>query len=197
MPRSGSTLLFNILREILSLKYGQNLSFGWIHDLIKLPSGRAYLIKTHTLGPIIRIRSGAFFYTFRDIRTALVSSARRFESKPSIDLVDKHIKEYKIAQRYATLLIRYEDLIDFPEDTILAISKELSIQTNASEIWAHVNELESPKDSTKYSKTTLLHPNHKTGTGNDDWRLFLESDLICQISEKYGWWLRECGYPEE
>jgi len=44
MPRSGSTLLFNILRDIM-LRRWEGLSSGWSGDIENLDKGSAYLIK--------------------------------------------------------------------------------------------------------------------------------------------------------
>ncbi len=195
MRRSGSTLLFNILRELLTIKYGARLVSGWIDDLRQLPTGPAYLIKTHHLD-LLRLRASAIFYTFRDIRIALVSDARRFDERPSLERVDEWIGQYTLAKQHATLCLKYEDLVASPVEAVSSIAGALAIDVEPEAVWASAANLESPA-SGNYSKTTLLHPQHRTGTGDQDWREFLDPELIRQINEQYDWWFQECGYPGE
>ncbi len=195
MRRSGSTLLFNILRELLTIKYGAGLTSGWIDDLKHLPTGTAYLIKTHHLDSL-RFRASAIFYTFRDIRVALVSDARRFDERPSLARVDEWIGQYTLAKRHATLCLKYEDLVTAPVEAVSSIAGALAIDAEPEAIWALASDLESPAAGS-YSKTTLLHPQHRTMTDDHDWREVLDPALIRQMNEKYHWWFRECGYSAE
>jgi len=66
MPRSGSTLLYNILRLCLEKKHGAELVSGWLDDFDNLPKGRVYLLKTHNTNLYYALRSQYVFYTYRD-----------------------------------------------------------------------------------------------------------------------------------
>jgi len=195
MRRSGSTLLFNILRELLATEHRDGLVSGWVGDLESLPRGTIYLIKTHDLGAL-RHRAKAIFYTFRDIRTALVSDARRFQEPLTLEQVDQRIAQYTLARRHATLCLKYEELIASPLASVSAIAAALNVTADPEAIWNRASTLKSPTATDAYSKTTLLHPEHKTGTSDDDWREFLDPALADRIHARYRWWFRECGYPE-
>jgi len=99
MPRSGSTLLFNILREILVIKWKTRLSSGWEGDFISIPKGSAYLIKTHTLSHFYRWRARYCFYTYRDVRVAAVSVLRKFGQQITLESIRSMIRQYEIAKK--------------------------------------------------------------------------------------------------
>lgn len=99
MPRSGSTLLYNILRETLEIRWGNRLSSGWCGDIFQLPKGDAFLIKTHNIDNYYKYRAKHIFYTYRDVRVASVSSIRKFNDTPSIESIRCVINQYLIAQK--------------------------------------------------------------------------------------------------
>lgn len=194
MPRSGSTLLFNILRGMLQEK-ADRISSGWVGDFKKLPQGQVFLIKVHRPRPVLRLRSNFYFYTFRDIRTVLVSAQRSIGVAPTIQLVEKHMAHYNSAKRHADLMIKYEDLISSPEATITQLADIISISVDPKIIWDKANKFQPPENSTKYDSDSLLHPRHFTGTESEDWKTSLDPELSSKICERYDWWLKECGYP--
>ncbi|MCB0508971.1 MAG: hypothetical protein KDD21_11800 [Bacteroidetes bacterium] len=91
MIRSGSTLLYNILRIILQMKYNGNISCGWIDDYDKLEKNRRYLIKTHSINRKLVFGAEHIFYTYRDIRECLLSFKIRFGTEPTKALCDSQI----------------------------------------------------------------------------------------------------------
>ncbi len=196
MPRSGSTLLFNILRETLATRWGDGLSAGWIHDLGELPRGRAFLIKVHTFEPFYRLRAAHSFYTYRDVRVAAVSRMRMFNLEPTLKRFRWVIEQYQIAKASCDLIIKYEDLIADPLSHTQAIARRLDITTDCEAVVAKVLGLRPPTDAAgPYSMETLLHEGHVTNTGDDEWRRVLPRDLQDQVHAEFGWWFEECGYP--
>lgn len=87
MPRSGSTLLFNILRVILSERWSDQLSAGWEGYILQLPEGKAYLVKTHNINRFYKFRAKHAFYTYRDVRVAAVSNMRKFNLTPTVGII--------------------------------------------------------------------------------------------------------------
>ena len=114
MPRSGSTLLFNILREILSIRWPDQVSAGWHGDIFELPEGSIYLVKTHNLDQYYRFRAEHIFYSYRDVRVAAISSMKKFNVNPSICKIRNDIKEYLVAKKFSDHIIKYEDLVSKP-----------------------------------------------------------------------------------
>lgn len=197
MPRSGSTLLFNILREILATKWHGDLTSGWIDDLPDLPDGKAYLIKIHNLSKFTELRAQHIFYTYRDVRTATISAQRKFGRQPSINRIRNQISEYSKAKRVASLCIKYEELIRDTRHYIVVIADRLEIDIDPDKILTAVTTVKPPSAGATYSRSTLLHPDHFTNTEPEDWRTVLSHDLQSQINQEFDWWFRECGYPLE
>ncbi len=198
MPRSGSTLLFNILREILLTKWSDKLSSGWSDDIMELPEGRAYLIKTHELDYYYNFRAQFKFYTYRDIRVATVSAMRKFNVQPSMEFFDYVINQYMIAKQNCDLMIKYDDLIANPHFQVQQIARILNIKVDTQKIVTKTFYLKPPSGdySGRYSKKTLLHKNHFTHTKDDDWRSIFSQELQENINAKFSWWFEECGYPK-
>lgn len=195
MPRSGSTLLFNILREILLTKWRDRLSCGWVGDVMELPKGAAFLIKMHKLSSYYRWRAQYVFYTYRDVRVPAVSGLRSFNRQITMESIRSDIEEYEVAKKASNLIIKYEELLETPNSFIRQLAQMLSIQVNAGEIYQNTLELSPPGTSSGYSKETLLHKKHFTHTSNNEWREIIPHELQVRINEEFSWWFRECGYP--
>lgn len=195
MPRSGSTLLFNILREI-SLQKWPDLSYGWEGDILELSKGTAYLVKVHRINRYYRLRTQYSFYTYRDVRVTAVSSMRKFGVEPNIDNFRSNINEYMIAKRHCNLILKYENLISNPISGIEKIAEKLGVKIDQQVVFENTFFLKAPVNiSNSYSKETLLHKEHFTHTKDDDWRTVLSKELQEEVNSEFSWWFNECGYP--
>ena len=199
MHRSGSTLLFNILREILAFKYEKQLSCGWYGEFQKIPKGKAYLVKAHSLTFLLNQRSEYIFYSYRDVRTAAVSANKVFNVPINIQEIRNSITEYQVAKKNANLIIKYEKLVNNTIDVISEICKITDIKCEIHNIYMKCMNIDKPKGSfmSGYVNETLYHPGHITNTSNDEWRGKMSNELQKQISDEFGWWFNECGYPLE
>lgn len=196
MQRSGSTLMFNMIRLLIITHGQQSLSAGYIKDLGSLGRSDTSLIKIHGLPRLTRWRASAIFYTYRDVRTAIVSQFRKFHDVPHFEFIERSIREFKTAQKADAVMIKYEDLISEPEKQIERISRKLALNADVEAIWQKVNSIKQPSLGEGYSKETLFHPYHKTATGDNDWRQVLDESLTSKINDEFGWWFQACGYPE-
>ena len=192
MPRSGSTLLFNILRVALASE-DKNVVSGWNGDIKILPNGDTYVIKVHHIGWHRAFRAQAIFYTYRDVRDALVSNKRKF-GDASIDLVHEWIRDYDFARRHAMRMFRYEDMMESLSDVVLEILSDLELQLSVEEVLSKLPKDDAPAENESYSKESLLHPGHRTSTVKGDWREVLDNELQETIHAQYSWWLEMNGY---
>jgi hypothetical protein len=184
MPRSGSTLLFNILREILATKLNSRLSSGWEGEFLSLPKGSAYLIKTHTLSRLYRWRARYCFYTYRDVRVAAVSGLRKFNNQITLESIRSMIRQYEIAKKACNTIIKYEELIEAPLSFIQELSRILKINVDAERIYQKTFKLKPPNSGTGHSKLTLLHKGHFTHTKDHEWRQIIDSKLQMRINKR-------------
>ncbi len=197
MPRSGSTLLFNVVREILLVKWKNRLSSGWEGDVAELPKGDAFLLKTHTISMYYRLRASYIFYSYRDVRVAAVSRSRKFNTPITLAQIGSEIREYERAKSASDFLVKYENFINEPDEVIRQLANILGICIEPTVIREKCFSLASPEaDNTKrfYSRETLLHKDHFTYTQDDEWRKVIPADLQRKINREYSWWFNECGY---
>ena len=192
MPRSGSTLLFNILRIALSKQPGQ-LSSGWIGDLKSIPRGSTYLLKVHDIGLHRAIRASQVFYTYRDIRDALVSNQRKF-GHASMSIARGWVKGYQFAQKHATRMISYEELTESLPETIAFLLEDLDVASSVQEVIAELPDQAKDVSANGYSKDSLLHADHRTNTTAGEWREVLDPNLCDSVNAEFGWWFEENGY---
>lgn len=197
MPRSGSTLLFNMLREIMETRWGGDLRSCWQAELPRVAPGRAYLVKTHLLYRFYRWRANRSFYSYRDIRTAAVSRIRKKGQALDIRFFRRHIAQYELAKRHCDLSLSYEELTESKHATIERLAKSLGIAVKPDEILSRVDQLQPPQNGTPVDKHSLLHSDHFTHTGSEEWRDALPPGLQKEVHKEFAWWFEECGYPTE
>lgn len=193
MPRSGSTLLFNLLRSILSEYSEKSFSSGWIRDIHQLESSDTILLKAHELSYPLRKRSSNIFYTYRDVRTAMVSAHRKFGTEPSIDIARNHIQQYLIAQRSFASMISYEAITTNTKQVVSDLGVALNYPIDAQIHLDRVSKI-SPPSEKGYSKSSLLHHDHRTNTSPEEWRKALPVTLQKELSKEFYWWFIETGY---
>lgn len=195
MPRSGSTMLFNILRELMEVRHGDGLNAGWVHDFRTSDADAAWLIKLHRLSRFYRYRASSIFYTYRDVRVAAVSAHRKFGQPFDAKQIRNDLRQYRVARRAGAMAVKYEDIIADPAPHVHRIAQSLQIQADEAEICERVFALDASPGDHKYCKQTLLHQDHRTGTGDDEWREVIPLPVQKQINREFAWWLEECGYP--
>lgn len=197
MPRSGSTLLFNILRLILEEQFGDDLTHGWVEDLKKMPRKNVFLIKTHSLDNHDRIRANKIFYTFRDIRDVMVSRLKIFDKEPNMDIIRHYIRQDQFAKRHADMVIRYEDFIRNVPENIQKIARMLNYSDDIDRIVKNLPDVKERSPLKYDASKSLLHGTHITGTQKEEWKKVLPKSLQRQIHEELSGWLKENNYPCE
>lgn len=189
MPRSGSTLLFNMLRELLKAEHANVLVSGWEDDIPL--DGELCLVKSHSLERYVG-KAEKFFFSYRDIRTVYVSHLRKFPGDVTMEMMWEWIEQYKIARDVGAEMFRFEHMMRDPLHAIERCARVLNSQTNVPGVLERVQMLELPVHG--YSKETLLHSNHFTNTKGDEWKTVMPRDLYAQVQQEFAWWFRECGY---
>lgn len=200
LPRSGSTLLYNLLRLTLvhHLNDDEHLSCGWIEDMRTVPFGNYTLLKLHNHEEDLTRRSDLIVYSYRDIRDVLASQQRKFGTPPSLNLADHLVSQHDSWCQSAHIQIRYED---FDTKRQSQLVKEIANHLDlANHIRPHqvIHQLEAlPKTSEtseKYDPDTLFHPGHITDGRHGSWKNQLEQDLVKAVEAKHGDWLTNHGY---
>lgn len=194
MPRSGSTLLFNMLREIMETRWGPALRSCWQARFSLVEPGEAYLVKMHVMPRFYRWRATHSFYSYRDIRTVAVSRIKKKGQALDISFFRKHIAQYELAKRHCDFCFSYEELTESRSATVERLADHLGIPVQTEQVLSRLDALSLPPEGVRFCDRTLLHPNHITNTGPEEWRVVLAPALQKEIREEFGWWFEECGY---
>lgn len=197
MPRSGSTLVYNAMRLCLQEVYRETLVSGWVGDLVKLPEAPAYCIKVHGVTSPIYRRATFACYTYRDLRTALVSGQRKFDREPTLDLARSFIKNDQRARRYADRVYKYENIVNDKRSFVEDLIAGLGFKVRASTILSSLNEIRLGTDGAAPATETQMHGGHGTGTKPDDWRTELSKSFLDDLYGAYAWWFEDNGYVIE
>jgi len=194
MARSGSTLLFNLLR--LSLEaVKQDYSSGWIGDYSKIEPKQNVLIKTHELNQRRIELSDYTAYSYRDIRESLVSWKQKNKSEPPIHLAQFWLDQYRIAKDSANYIVSYENLTQKREQVLLQIAADLQLDIDTDVVLEQIpNASDASQKSSGFSSETLLHHNHFTGTKPNQWKTDLSEEMISFLKENCQWWFKDTGY---
>jgi hypothetical protein len=196
MPRSASTLLYNILREILIARHTQAcVSAVWDEDPNFQVNTKVLLVKTHVLRKIHLQKATHIFYSFRDVRVSLLSNFRMFGEEPSIAFVRKYIHEWQKAQEYADMSFPYDTLTKQTASVIERIAFYLQIPVIVESILSHIESYSHSASKIPPPTETMLHPNHRTFTNDEEWKTQLDLSLQKQIHREFSWWFHENGYP--
>lgn len=192
MPRSGSTLLYNILRLLL-IEEIPDVIAGWEND-VQLQFGSNTLLKTHQ--PFRYHQQADYtFATVRDVRVCAVSAARMWKSNSYLTMehIQYCIQCYEQAKQHSNLLIPYEQF--YPNHMIEWITRimgVLQVFMDPYQVYAKSIAL-VPPNQPGYSKETLLHQNHLTHSTLNHWYKLAPQSLQEQVQQEYGWWFGEYG----
>lgn len=224
MPRSASTWSYNVIYEsIHQFKKGQK-SFQRIGYFDKLDldnylvenyinkSNIVLLAKSHFPSDLIVqfIEDGFIknIYTMRDPRDAVVSIMKKFNSslengiksvKDSIIFIEKIEKN--------SLLIDYQEIMNFPERALIKIMKYLdeTISQDKLESIIHKNNIENIKNKIEENKLekkklkkykdgyyhldNLYHENHIINGNDGQYLDYLTKDQIDAIENEFSSWI--------
>lgn len=216
MPRSGSTIQYRIVKEILKNK-NNLIDLGWIdkqdlNEIIynKINQDKTILVKIHEYNPIFKKLNSKcdikVITSFRDIRDVFVSLMAfkkvGFEDVFSKYAFNKIISDFKKWQEFHSVYVgKYEEFYSELKREIDNISIFLNITIDnplkekiyLSVVNTKVNSLSSPQ----YDPNTLLHSNHINDGSARQWKSKLtkiQIGIIQNIAKK---WLIQNGYKIE
>lgn len=199
MGRSGSTVIFNIVKELLYSKY-DDIYFSHEFDFNEKLCKDINLLKTHSKDygnwPDIIIT------TRRDLRDVL-SSFKQFHKSYTSGKINEWVtlfmnwhQQWVDKTDYEVI---YEKYIRDKSTIIKDISNIIGI-TDYSEIdiIEKIDNLKNVKNiKGKFDKSTLIHPNHITNKGKiGSYKTTLTDNEIKVVNEIAGEWLKKYGYEK-
>ena len=195
--RSGSTWMYNALRLITEYEVQLDASTNWkkCHSQ-KIKTYRNYVFKTHGFtnhsGPLLE-KSNFVFLSYRDPRDVVASMYRKFQREPSVEVAINAMKAYYDWKPHAHYLMKYERMINDRVSEINEMAKVLDIKVNAESIIEKIDGMEYTGPST-YDAKTGFHKGHITDGRHHSWDGIVPEDVINDIEDEFGDWMREEEY---
>lgn len=197
MPRSGSTWLFNCIREIYKLK---NIEFysEWIEEYEPANSALVHIVKVHE--PEFQLTSEAdlIISTRRDIRDVCTSLIRMgWLKNEELSVVEQANKLANTVHPFwysrSDLEVEYSNILDNTHALVNEIALKLDFTISSEECEKVVQYLDSLSSPKKYDKETQLHPAHRNNI-KTDYQAVLSSSTLSKIDEAIGVWLEKFNY---
>jgi hypothetical protein len=210
-PRSGSTLLFNLVREMVRVKLDRIDGFFATENQYKnllLNENSFFVKKNHEISWLlmrrIKMKLSIGFFTHRDIRDVVVSLMQKGWVQDFDDWIDRKglHKIVNDALIYAGVknmnFISYEELINDRIKIIENIQKILNIDSIEESLMNVIEKNSSIEETKKRIENTLinddhnrythLHRNHIADARVGKWKYYLSDEkieIINSISKDY------------
>lgn len=199
MPRSGSTWLFNCIREIFKVRSSDFYS-AWVEDYDMENPSPYHIVKCHT--PDVGLTHMADFVlsTRRDVRNSVSSLIRMGWLDNDKESIMKNIANlvnvvHPYWERFSDLEIEYEDIIHNGVSVVNSIAETIKQKLNHKEVEAIYTQLSKLSSKSVLNKETQLHPNHRA-TKKTDFTHALPEEVINEINSVHALWLKNYGYLE-
>lgn len=204
VPRSGSTLLFNICRLLFEHVYGINETYATWCQFHKESNEKKYnVIKIHERNTRYTNWSHKIITSVRDIRYIMASYAD-FNKKFNINdpnnmrsVCKSFIKMMENNCSVADYVFRYEEFSTNPSKVVYDIAKCLELPLNDINTDQILKEIEKIK-KTKYNKLdrekTQMHPNHISPKSDAHITERMTIEQLNFIESNFSWFFEKYGY---
>lgn len=199
MPRSGSTWLYNAVRLLAreSAASPTDVACAWVGDSEKLPDARVRILKIHDFAPELAEQANCIVYSYRDVRDAMASMARKFETQLTLDLARHLIRQHSCWCSVANYVMRYEQMVLDPEAELHRLQTALGL--NEIEVASVLKQLsgldyDSPGSKNEtYHSENLFHRGHITDGRVGSWGAQLSAELEGEIVAEDREWFERFG----
>ena len=204
MPRSGSTLLFNLCRMLFEEEYGKDKTYATWTQFFKENQQKKYnIIKNHDRVQKLIDWADLIIASVRDPRY-VIASYSDFNPKFNVNsesqiksVCSSYIKTFEIMKTLSDYTFRYESYFNDKTKIIKEIMNVLGINGSKVDINKIIKDLDAIKN-TKYEKldraVTQMHPNHISPKTNKTIQERLTKEQIRFIESNFSRFMLEHGY---
>lgn len=204
MPRSGSTLLFNLCRMLFEEEYGKDKTYATWTQFFKENQQKKYnIIKNHDRVQKLIDWADLIITSVRDPRY-VIASYSDFNPKFNVNsesqiksVCSSYIKTFEIMKPLSDYTFRYESYFNDKTKIIKEIMNVLGINGSKIDINKIIKNLDAIKN-TKYEKldraVTQMHPNHISPKTNKTIQERLTKEQIRFIESNFSRFMLEHGY---
>lgn len=204
VPRSGSTLLFNICRLLLEQLYGKENVYATWHELYKENMQKQHnIVKTHERNEKYLPWSNKIITSTRDIRYVIASY---FEFNKKFKINDPKVLK-DVCELFKTIIDNsinisdyvfvYEKYFENQEKIILELATCLELpleKINVSSVLKNIDEIKNKKYDNFDKSKTQMHPNHISPNSNKDIRQRITPEQLAFIEKNCNVFLKKHGY---
>lgn len=207
MPRSMTTWVFNVIRELISPLQPKTL---WIdpgspEESAFLSCEEPVLAKCHHFSGKLAESADLLVYSYRDLRTAAVSYHRKFGSPCTREQIDNWIKSASEWLPRADIVLQYERAELSPLETVQKLRLLLAGKiggdcldpSSNEEILSRVDVQFSQKQvqaEIRYDSRTMILPGHRTYQPDSENLSPGEKEIFDRIEREFLAWLSDFGY---
>ena len=204
MPRSGSTLLFNLCRMLFEEEYGKDKTYATWTQFFKENQQKKYnIIKNHDRVQKLIDWADLIITSVRDPRY-VIASYSDFNPKFNVNsesqiksVCSSYIKTFEIMKTLSDYTFRYESYFNDKTKIIKEIMNVLGINESKIDINKIIKNLDAIKN-TKYEKldrtVTQMHPNHISPKANKTIHERLTKEQIRFIESNFSKFMLDHGY---
>lgn len=207
MPRSMTTWVFNVLRELISPSQVKTL---WIdpsslEEKAFLSCEELVLAKCHHFSQQLAEAADMVVYSHRDLRTAAVSYHRKFGSPCTREQIEGWIEAARAWLPRADIVLQYESVERLQLDTIAKLRQLLKstidsdcLDSSADEDVLRRVDIEFSQKQTpeqiNYDSRTMILPGHRTYQPDPAYLSAEEKAIFDRIEREFQIWLADFGY---
>ena len=196
IPRSGSTWLYNCVKQILT-KYNQVVYSCWVEDYNPQDEADVHLVKAHYPDPELAERADVIFTSRRDMREVAASLVRMGWGDREKGLADQIQRFVNVIHPFwyerSSLEVEYKQILRTPKVVIEQVGHALGCHLSLEYVRQLENYLSQMGSPEEYDKETQLHPNHRS-LENASFDKILDpekTEMVTRIAEG---WLVDYGY---
>lgn len=181
VPRSGSTLIYNIVRLLKAQNSRRKCRANWINDFEFRPKiGEQVVLKTHDYDLMISWLPGTFIHSTRNLLEVASSTAKKNGEVPELQKI-KIFRDWDLNWRKrADVFVEFVEVKDVRK-LIDRLAHGLKIEAYEEEtIIKELDCITKSKVDGEYDAQTLLQSGHVSGAGKQ-WKELLPSQLQKEI----------------
>jgi hypothetical protein len=204
VPRSGSTLLFNICRLLFEQLHGKDNVYAIWHELFKENMQKQHnIVKTHEKNEKYLPWSHKKITSIRDIRYVIASY---FEFNQKFKINNPEILK-DVCNAFKTIIDNginmsdyvfvYEEYFKNQKKVILELAACLELpleKINVPEILNKIDEIKNRKYNEFDRTKTQMHPNHISPNSNKDIKERITQEQLAFIESNCSGFLKKHGY---
>lgn len=205
VPRSGSTLLFNMCRLLFEQAHGiENTYTNWCQFYQKENEKKYNIVKIHDRNAQFTNWSDKILTSIRDIRYIIASYAdfnKKFQVNDPTNMKNVCRGFLQILEsncKVSDYIFKYEDYLIDPYKIVFDVTKCLEIpkeKINIEEIVKQLERIKKAKYNSLDKQKTQMHPNHISPKTNLHITERLTVEQLRFIEYNFSWFFEKYNYP--